>query len=57
MEQQQTQGDVEYLHRILGRLIENYLTHEPLPSDAWERVTIPLLHRLARSVVAEGYGQ
>ena len=25
--------------------------------DDWQRVTIPLLHRLARCVVAEGYGQ
>ena len=57
MEQQQTQGDVEYLHRLLGQLVEHYLTHEPLPNDDWKQLTVPLLHRLARCVVAEGYGQ
>ena len=57
MDQQQTLGDLEYMSDILQRLVEHYLTSTPLPSIGEKPVSITLLHRLARHVVAEGYGQ
>ncbi len=60
MDQQQTQGDLEYINDILGRLLEHYFARESLPAKEGhegERVTMGLLHRLARCVVAEGYGE
>ncbi len=57
MEQQHTRGNVAYMDRILSRLLEYYLKHAELPGKDEEHVTIALMHRLARCVVAEGYGE
>ena len=57
MDQQQTLGDLAYMSDILQRLVEHYLTTTPLPSTDEKPVSITLLHRLARHVVVEGYGQ
>ena len=57
MEQQQTQGDVQYMDGILNRLLEHYLTSEMLPGKEEERLSPTLFHRLARCVVNEGYGE
>ncbi len=57
MDQQQTLGNLEYMSDILQRLVEQYLTSTPLPNADDKPVSITILHRLARHVVAEGYGQ
>jgi hypothetical protein len=57
MDQQPTLGHVAYLHTLLQRLLEQYLTRTPLPGAAAQPVTIAQWHRLARHVAAEGYGQ
>ena len=57
MEQQQTLGDLEYMSDILQRLVEQYLASTPPPTTDDKPVSITLLHRLARHVVVEGYGQ
>ena len=56
MDQQHTLGHVAYVHTLLQRLLEQYLTRTPLPGAA-QPVTIAQWHRLARHVAAEGYGQ
>ena len=56
MDQQPTLGHEAYLHTLLQRLLEQYLTRTPLPGAA-QPVTIAQWHRLARHVAAEGYGQ
>jgi hypothetical protein len=57
MDQQQTLGDLAYMSEILQRLVEQYLASTPLPTTDEKPVSITLLHRLARHVVVEGYGQ
>ena len=57
MDQQQTLGDLAYMSEILQRLVEQYLASTPLPTTDDKPVSIALLHRLARHVVVEGYGQ
>ena len=56
MDQPQIQGNLQFVDRILNRLLEHYLTREALPGTDEERLTVTLFHRLARCVVAEGYG-
>ncbi len=57
MEQQQTQGDILYMDGILSRLLEHFLSGEPLPDKEQDVISPVLFHRLARCVVGEGYGQ
>ncbi len=60
MEQQQTQGNVEYVDTLLDRLLEQYLTRTALPNKedrAGRPLTPALFHVLARCVIAEGYGE
>jgi hypothetical protein len=55
-QQQLTQRDTAYSEAIVERLREHYLAHTPLPGDEGKLLTIPLFYRLARYVMAEGYG-
>ncbi len=57
MDQQETRDDLAYMDEILRRLLEHYLTGTSLPGNAGARVSMTLLHRLARCIVTEGYGQ
>jgi hypothetical protein len=57
MEFQQTPVKEEFPDIILQRLLEHYLTHEPIPGKAETIITGDLVHRLYRYAVAEGYGQ
>ncbi len=60
MEQQQTQGNVDYVDTLLDRLLEQYLTRTALPNKedrAGRHLTPTLFHVLARCVIAEGYGE
>jgi hypothetical protein len=56
-QQRQTQGDVEYVNGILKRLQQHYLNSTALPSQEGQPLTLTLLYRLYRYVIAEGYGQ
>ena len=57
MDQQETRDDLAYMDDILRRLLEHYLTGTSLPGKARARVSMTHLHRLARCIVTEGYGQ
>ena len=57
MDQQETRDDLAYMDEMLRRLLEHYLTGTSLPGNAGARVSMTLLHRLARCIVTEGYGQ
>jgi hypothetical protein len=62
MEQQQPpehqmQDDMAYTNAIVDRLVEQYLTRPPLPSQQGGLLTIERFHRLYQCVMAEGYGR
>ena len=56
-QQQPTFAEVAHTDAALERLLEHFLNRASVPGNDEKSLSVDLLHRLSRAVLAEGYGE
>jgi hypothetical protein len=59
MNEKESRIDVtdEYVDELIERLMNMYLTSQPIPGSRTSELTPKVLHNLCRAIMAEGYGR